>query len=173
MTPDTTVRSHVNRPRGRWPYAVRQHVRHTWVLPDDRLRPSIDETEFEPQEPPRIEEIDPALYTLSGNPADDRSQIKDFMDLRYEGPATRDYAAKLRRGEPMDPPTVVLDSKGREILGNGGHRAVAALAVGIRRMPVEFYRDDGRAASAAMVARWKARVSARIRARALEGGWRS
>ncbi len=158
----TSVRQHVNRPREGWPYAVRQHIRHTWVLPRQRLKPPIDETEFFPLSPPRVEEVDPALVVLTGKYDVDTHQLRDYLNPEYEGETTRRYIARLRHGEEMDAPTLVLNSKGEEVVGNGSHRSVAALAAGIRRMPVEFYSETGRAAPPAWVERWRKRQELRI-----------
>jgi hypothetical protein len=163
---ESVVRKHVRQPKGRWPFAVRQHVRHRWVLPERRTMPPFDEygSEMGMNWRPQIVEVDPALILLSGNPERDRKQLREFLSERGEGPTTRPYIQRLRAGLPMDPVEVGLNANGEEELFGGAHRTTAAIASGIRRMPVAFYDvETGGPASDRQISAWQRRAKRRIR----------
>lgn len=143
------VRRHVKRPVGRWPYAVRQHTRLRWVVAPrfhgDPFDEVVGSEELPKEDIPRgrIEEMDPALFFLTGETKSDRKQMADFLRTDLEGESTRRYAARLRKGLPMDPPVVVFDETGHEEYSNGAHRSAAALHAGVRKMPIEFFKVRG------------------------------
>jgi hypothetical protein len=112
---------------------------------------------------PRVVEVDPALILLGADPEANRRQIAEFLNSSYEGPSTRIYIQNLRTGVPMDPVEIGLDKSGDERMFGGAHRTTAAIASGIRRMPVAFYDyESGGPASPKQVQKWKRRAEKRV-----------
>lgn len=162
------VRTHTRKTSRGWPYAVRQHIRHRWVIPETRREVPFDEvseTNDFLTAAPTIQYIDPALIALTGNPKYDRQAINAFLRHELNADSTRRIQQRLRQGLEIDPIAIIINRKGEEIMFNGAHRSVGALAAGVRRVPVEVYMEDGEPFDPKAFARWKARQKRFVLAR--------